>query len=146
MREHDIVIEVTSDPSLLCTVRAMIRGYLSEQGLDASQIDGAVLGVDEACTNVIRHAYHDRDDSSYHVTMRRTETQIEICVQDTGTAAPDDAFEKKEAAPEVDLATLEPGGLGVQLMQGAFDDVEYRPGTPNGNCVYLRLRREGDAE
>ena len=43
-------------------------------------------------------------------------------------------------APDPDQ--LQPGGLGVQLMHRAFDEVLFCPGREAGNCVILRARIE----
>ena len=55
MRLH---LSFTSDPRELGEVRRFVRSFLEECGEEISaDHDLLVLGLDEACTNVIRHAY-----------------------------------------------------------------------------------------
>ncbi|NIP90019.1 MAG: ATP-binding protein, partial [Gammaproteobacteria bacterium] len=53
------MLEIAAHPRLLSTVRGMVRSYLAEAGFARERTDEVVLGVDEACTNAIRHACKD---------------------------------------------------------------------------------------
>src|SRR5882757_4472332 len=51
-------IEFASHPANLSLVREFVRQFLKESDFSETEKDLMVLGLDEACTNVIRYAYH----------------------------------------------------------------------------------------
>jgi len=137
---EDIRLRVRSNPRLLSAVRGLVRGYLDNLGLDAEQRDTLVLAVDEACTNAIRHAYQGRDDASIHLRLWTDPDAIVVELEDHGRPA--DAA--RIAPREISLPTqteLKPGGLGVQFIRQAFDDVVYHSEPHGGNRLTMRLRR-----
>ena len=79
-----------------------------------------VLGVDEACTNIIRYAYELRDDRLIALSMEGLQRCIRIRVRDFGKRIP--ARDWKERANWI----VRPGGLGLHLIRAAFDDIKYR--------------------
>lgn len=78
-----------------------------------------VLGVDEACTNIIRHAYQLRDDQPIALSMEELRTCIRMRLRDYGEQVP--AHEMRGRAHD----SIEPGGLGLHLMKNAFDRIDY---------------------
>ena len=136
-----ILIEVAADPKLLGTIRGMVRSYLAEIGFERERADEVVLGVDEACTNAIRHGCRGCEDMTFRIAFRSDEDWIEIELRDSGDPAPPEAFERRAPIVPTDIATLQPGGLGVYLMYEVFDEVSFISGPETGNCVTMRLRR-----
>jgi anti-sigma regulatory factor (Ser/Thr protein kinase) len=138
----DIRLEVRSDPKFLRPVRSLIRGWVEACDLPQEAADDMVLAIDEACTNAIRHSYGGDCDRFVELTLRADEDFLEVRLCDQGEPCPPEHLERRElAAP--DPAELEPGGLGVQLIHRAFDEVEFCPGRDSGNCVIMRRKRGG---
>lgn len=115
-------------------VRARLRAALDEQGIGPELRDRLVLAVDEACTNVIRHAYcRECDDSIALLVKRQRDTLI---------------FELRDEAPCVDPARItertlddcRPGGLGVPFIRMLMDEWRLQPG-PGGRGNVLRMRK-----
>jgi len=136
----DIEICLRSDPRLLHSVRGLVWRYVRGFGLDDDRTDEVVLAVDEACTNAMRHSYHNRDGYPVWLTLRATDELIEIELRDEGDPAPEECLTRKELQPP-DPLELRPGGLGVQLIYRVFDEVAFVPGSPRGNRVTMRLSR-----
>jgi len=141
MNPREILIEVAADPKLLGTIRGMVRSYLAEAGFDRDRRDEGVLGVDEACTNAIRHGCRGCEDMTFRIALRTNEDWLEIELADSGDPAPPEAFERRPDNGPPNLDDLRPGGLGVQLIYQVFDDVTFCSGPDVGNCVTMRLRR-----
>jgi serine/threonine-protein kinase RsbW len=78
-----------------------------------------VLGVDEACTNVIRHAYDLRDDQPIALSVEALSTCVRMRLRDYGEQTP--ANEMCGRAHN----QVKPGGLGLHLIRNAFDKVDY---------------------
>ncbi|PCJ55453.1 MAG: hypothetical protein COA73_13420 [Candidatus Hydrogenedentota bacterium] len=139
--QRDMMLEVAADPCLLCAVRGMVRSYLVDAGFDGDKISEIVLGVDEACTNVIRHAYCGDRDRRYRILLCKSASWLEVQVQDDGDCANAEMYEDTGDGV-TDLDAITPGGLGVRLIHTVFDEVEYLPETDEGNCVIMRLKRQ----
>jgi serine/threonine-protein kinase RsbW len=123
----------------------MVRGFLTNAPAQQERIDDAVLAVDEACTNAIRHAYGGDASGSLLLELSVDGEDIEIVVQDEGRPA--DA--ERLAARPLEAPSREavaPGGLGVQLMRGAFDEVRFEPGGEKGNRVVMRMKRDASSD
>ena len=78
-----------------------------------------VLGVDEACTNVIRHAYRLRDDQVISLRMEGLRKCVRMRLRDYG----EKVVLHKMKGRSHDL--IKPGGLGLHLIRTAFDQVNY---------------------
>lgn len=141
MKQNEIVLEVSADPRLLSTVRAMVRSYLAEVGFDRGRADEVVLGVDEACTNAIRHGCKGCETQFFSIAFRSDEEWIEIQIQDSGDPVPSDVFARRDRVEPGSIDDIQPGGLGVYLIYEVFDEVSFCPGQDEGNCVTMRLRR-----
>jgi serine/threonine-protein kinase RsbW len=136
----DFELQVRSDPRLLSAVRAMISGYMRQNGFNQDRTNEIVLAVDEACANAIRHSYEGQPDRFLSLVLRTNDTGIELELHDDGWPAPPEKTRKRELAPP-SPDRLVPGGLGVQLMHQVFDEVSFTPGEKTGNCVVMRLNK-----
>ncbi|MBN2309060.1 MAG: ATP-binding protein [Candidatus Hydrogenedentes bacterium] len=142
MSGHDIRIELASDPRLLASVRALVRGYVSGFGVPRHRVEDIVLAIDEACSNAIRHSYEGKTDGRLCVDFRSDADGLEFEVCDDGIPArPEHVEQRALAVPE--RAALTPGGLGVQFIHRIFDEVEFHPGPARGNRVVMRMRLSG---
>ena len=140
MHDKDLSIVFRSSPKLLCDVRAMIRSYLINQGVQDDKVQELVLAVDEACTNAIRHAYRGAADQFLELSMDSRDGWIELVVHDDGIPAPYDRGRRK-SEEDILAEALTPGGLGMHLIYNVFDDVEFMPGDGQGNTIVMRLRK-----
>lgn len=78
-----------------------------------------VLGVDEACTNVIRYAYRSREDQLISLQMEGLRKCVRMRLRDYG----EKAFPHTMKGRSHDL--VKPGGLGLHFIRNAFDQVDY---------------------
>src|SRR6266487_2275642 len=78
-----------------------------------------VLGVDEACTNVIRYAYRLRDDQLISLRMEGLRKCVRMRLRDYGEQVL--PHEMKGRSHDM----IKPGGLGLYLIRNAFDEVDY---------------------
>ena len=93
---------------------------------DESEARAITLAIDEAITNVIRHAYHNRADGMIEIVCEEMATALEFTISDTGDA-PDPA--KICARARESQAA---GGMGTHIIRDVMDTVDYRrSGTSN---------------
>jgi anti-sigma regulatory factor (Ser/Thr protein kinase) len=81
------------------------------------------MACNEACENVVEHAYGLGDDP-FHVVFERSGRDISIRVRDRGTW-------RTTTGPD--------RGRGLELMRRLMDDVDVQQG-PSGTTVQLRKR------
>lgn len=137
--QSEIRVRVNSDPRLLSALRGLVRGYLAQFGFDADRVSEAVLAVDEACSNAIRHAYRGRKDRWIELTLDSGNGYATVTVRDSGIPAKRGAVARRRLrAPR--STGIRPGGLGVQLMYEVFDTVAFATRCGRGNRVEMRLR------
>jgi serine/threonine-protein kinase RsbW len=112
-------IEFSSHTGNLVLMRDHVRQFLDRYPLSQKERILMVLGVDEACTNIIRYAYELRDDQLIVLSMEGLRGCVRMRLRDYGRQTP--KHEMKGRAHE----TIKPGGLGLHLMRDAFDKVDY---------------------
>jgi anti-sigma regulatory factor (Ser/Thr protein kinase) len=112
-------LEFTSHTANLALMRNFVREFLAAHRFSEKQQTLMVLGVDEACTNVIRYAYDLRDDQPIALTVQALSTCVRMRLRDYGEQTP---RHKMRGRPHNDV---KPGGLGLHLIRTAFDKVDY---------------------
>ena len=112
-------IEFSSHTANLALMRKFVRGFLDAYPFSEKERMLIVLGVDEACTNIIRHAYQLRDDQPIALSMEGLRKCVRMRLRDYGEQCP--AHEMQGRAHDM----IEPGGLGLHLMKNAFDRIDY---------------------
>ena len=125
-RRLHIKFSLPSDPRYLSVVRGAIGPLAAVIGWDESECQEIALAVDEALTNVIRHAYHNRTGGLMELECRESAGGLEITLLDNGDA-PD---RSKICAREV--GGDQPGGLGTHIIKKVMDHASYEK-SPEGN-------------
>ncbi len=62
-------VEFCSHTGNLALMRNFVRGFLDNLPFSEKERTLMVLGVDEACTNIIRHAYELQDDKPIALSL-----------------------------------------------------------------------------
>lgn len=112
-------IEFASHPANLSLVREFVRQFLRTVPFSEMEKDLMVLGLDEACTNVIRYAYNQEPDQLICLVCEAIQDGVRFRLRDFGTQAEPT---KLEGRP---LDLVQPGGLGIHLIRKAFSEVDY---------------------
>jgi len=112
-------VEFASHPANLWMVRNIVRQFAGDAQLTENDTELIVLGIDEACTNIIRHAYNLEETHMIGLSCERLENAICFRLRDYGMQ-----FEPHKI-PTRSLDVVQPGGLGLHLIRTAFDTVDY---------------------
>jgi anti-sigma regulatory factor (Ser/Thr protein kinase) len=123
-------LEVPSDPELLSVVRSAVKQLAQVTGFTDEECRSITVAVDEAMTNIIRHAYENRHDQSIQLVCQRDDHGLEFILTDSGR--PVDP-EKLHGRP---LHEVRPGGLGMHIIRQVMDQVQYER-LPGGNRLRL---------
>jgi anti-sigma regulatory factor (Ser/Thr protein kinase) len=113
-------IEFASHPGNLCLVRDFVRKFLMSADFPDTEKDLMILGLDEACTNVIRYAYGHRADQLMRLVCERFDDGVVFRLRDFGEQAHPDSLQGRS------LDLVRPGGLGIHLIRQAFTNVDYQ--------------------
>jgi serine/threonine-protein kinase RsbW len=132
-------LEFTSHPGNLCLVRDFVRQFLKHANFTEAEKDLIVLGLDEACTNVIRYAYEHRTNQLMVLICEAAESGITFRLRDFGAQC---TPEKLTGRP---LDLVQPGGLGIHLIRRAFSEVDYNL-KPEGTELVLRKKFAAEAD
>jgi len=121
-----------AQPSWMKLSRACVREACIKVGCDDAMINDVVLALDEACQNVIRHAYGGPSDEEIELTVRHRPGRLVFRLRDFAPLV-----EPNKIKPR-DLEDIRPGGLGTHLIQEVMDEVQYlRPSQGEGNLLRL---------
>jgi len=112
-------VEFSSHTGNLALMRQFVRRFLDGYPFSEKERTLMVLGVDEACTNIIRHAYHLRDDQLISLSLEGRPHSVRLRLRDYGKQTPPAAMQGRAHH------LIKPGGLGMHLIRHAFDKVDY---------------------
>lgn len=131
MKVKPETIHIESRTERLNAVREFVSGAARGFGFSDEDVGKIALAVDEACTNVIKHAYKYDPGRDIAVTVSGSEKTFEVSIRDHGTAFNPAAIEQPDMKEY--LTHFRRGGLGVLLMRSLMDKVEYaiEPGRQN---------------
>lgn len=124
-------LKVKSKTENLSVIRDFVSSYAADAGIASDIIENIILAVDEACTNIIKHAYHSVPDGEIIIKLKLSGKKFIVTIKDYGNSF------SPEKIPEPDLQKYyrqkKVGGLGMYLMKTLMDDVKYHsvPGKYN---------------
>jgi anti-sigma regulatory factor (Ser/Thr protein kinase) len=115
----------------------LVKTIVSKEGLSDRQILHLETATEEACLNVIQHAFEPGEEGSFDLYIIRPPGKIVIAIEDKGLPFDPTAIESGQQE-----------GLGLRLMRGLADEVRFYSLGRNGKRVELvkNLPREDPAE
>jgi serine/threonine-protein kinase RsbW len=116
-------LKVKSSTENLSEIRKFIQVHALEAGISDDVATDIILATDEACTNVIKHAYKNYPNGEIVIKVQYSDKKFKIIIIDHGSAF------TPEIVPEPDIQKYyrqkRVGGLGMYLMKKLMDDVKY---------------------
>lgn len=131
-------LSVGSSTEYLSEVRDFVAVHAKNVGLSEKDISEIRLAVDEAYTNIIKHAYKNKPSNPVKVELGFDNTRLWISIMDEG-----EGFKPEEyKAPDIlkRIKNKQRGGMGVFLIQKLMDQVQYnRKGQMNEIRMFKNL-------
>ncbi len=125
------LVKAPARPDSIRRVRAELRGWLNQLGLDPQEVTGILIAVGEACTNAVEHAYGLGGRALFRVEASRTGDDVICSVTDAGAWKDNpDRFAR---------------GNGIAIMRELMDEVAIEFG-PGGTTVTLRYQPRSQHE
>lgn len=129
--ERKFTLQVPSSTENLALIREFVTSIGRQATLSEEEINKLELAVDEACANVIEHAYGH--DITKDVSVRATfdDEKLKISVIDEGRGF-DPGKVNQKSVDEL-IHERRSGGLGIRLIKTLMDEVNYEiePGQKN---------------
>lgn len=134
-KKFEKVLIVNSTTENLSKVREFTRKAAEECKFSEDTIEKIVLAVDEACTNIIKHAYNYSPDGIINLSINVHDDKFIVTIIDNGNHF------NPELVPEPNIQEYykqkKIGGLGMYLMKKLMDEVKYSTLDDNRNQVIL---------
>jgi serine/threonine-protein kinase RsbW len=125
----------------LAGIRKFVSEAAEEAGFDDKEIYAVELAVDEACSNIIEHAYGGEGKGEIICICNDVNNGLEIILKDEG-----ERFDPSLVSPpdfSIELEKLKPRGAGLFLIRNMMDDVDYKFSEDSGNELRM-VKRRGD--
>ena len=136
--ERLIRLSFPSLPAKLRDIRAAVAEAIEGAGCAGDVAGDVVLAIDEACQNVIRHAYGGATDGKIVLEICRDGDALVVYLRDFA-----DVVDPGAVGPR-DLADVRPGGLGTHFMRTVMDEVTFLPPPADGGNLLRMVKRMGE--
>ena len=104
---------------ILRDMRQTMRKTLEDLGLTTQEQDPLVLAVDEACANIIEHAYGTDNSGDFVLEIFFLQKEVVFRITDYANPIGHASIVSR------DLDDIRPHGLGVRFMRELMDEVIY---------------------
>lgn len=125
-------LRLSSDPAHLAGVRHGLESFCQSCGFDEPARGEIVLCVNEALTNVTRHAYHGAVDRPIELSASFDGDSLRVQIRDWGSGKQPDLREKKKDP-------LCPGGIGMICLRQLMDKITFAP-QPDGMILTMERK------
>ncbi len=122
--------------SKLTDIRKFVAKHAREHGFNEKQISDIQLAVDEACTNIIKHAYQFDQTKNFMIELEFDGDQLSITLTDHGSGFDPNRYQRPDLKKQIEKKKR--GGMGIFLIKNLMDDVSY---SSNNNTNVLRMSK-----
>jgi anti-sigma regulatory factor (Ser/Thr protein kinase) len=124
----------------LAQIAEFVSAAARSAGWDEDEAFHVQVAVDEACSNIIEHAYGPGKPGEVKLTCC-IESQGDLIISIHDNGKPFDPATIPEPPLGADLEDVPEGGLGLYFMRKLMDKVEFRFDAEHGNVLTMVKRR-----
>ncbi len=115
---------IPSSTRYLEDVRQFVVTLAQQADFPEDTVEKFKIAVDEACTNIIEHAYGGQENHEVDIAIIVEKDRFTVRIRDEG--APFDQSKYHEPNLLEIAKKRQAGGLGVHIIRSLMDRVEYR--------------------
>lgn len=136
-----IFIHAPGDGSSLRPIRDIVTDLARQLGFHTDEIAKIEMAVDEACSNVVEHAYApDKDwtspkDPAIRIEVHHALDRLVILIHDHGQRFDFNAYRPSDILERV--LAMKPGGYGIAIIRQFMDEVHYSSNDAEGNTLRM---------
>jgi serine/threonine-protein kinase RsbW len=119
----------------LALIDAFVRQIACDAGFKLDDVYLIETAVDEACSNIIEHAYGGEERGDIDCSVSFDRQGITIVLKDRGEAF--DPTKVREPNPKTTLKKAKHQGVGLLMMRKIMDKVHFECCTPDGNVLTM---------
>ncbi len=127
-----IECRLTAQANNLKLLRWIVKDSIEFIGVEPELVKNMVLAINEACMNIIQHAYQNQQDGEIHLTIFQDMCGLVFVIKDDAPCIDPMSVISR------DLDDIRPGGLGVHFIRKIMDEVSYESCLQKGNKLILR--------
>src|SRR2546426_10054565 len=135
-------VHTPSDGSYLSYIRGLVVDLARQIGFPDEEVAKIEMAVDEACSNVVEHAYSTKKE--WRWKHRHPEIRLDVRVEDncliieiTDHGQQFDFTAYRPDNIEERLREMKTGGYGISIMRQFMDEVQYNSSDATGNTLRL---------
>ena len=130
-------INVSSSTEHLRDVRNFIQKFIQQFDVNKNDLAEIILAVDEAYTNIIKHAYNNDPNHNVKIELGTSTDTLWVRLSDTGFHFNADEYQTPDLLKRI--KNKQRGGMGVYLINKLMDSVEYSSAGKT-NTILMRKR------
>jgi serine/threonine-protein kinase RsbW len=127
----------------LVIIADFIRQAAKDAGLSRFGIYSVETAVDEACSNIIEHAYGGEGRGDIECSCTEEEDGLVIQIRDHGTPFKPEIVRTPNV--RASLKNRSSHGLGIYIMRKWMDDVRFEFSPETGNLLTMVKRKEKES-
>jgi len=133
-------LSVSGQFEQLMQIAEFVTQAAREAGLTDDDVFHVEMAVDEACSNIIEHAYADRSGDIDLICTSSKPGAFEITIHDSGRSFNPDGVAAPPLDVPADVDDLNEGGLGLYFMRKLMDEVRFEMVAGQGNTLTMTKR------
>ena len=139
-------LKIPSKTDNLELIRAFVSRIAEKVGFNSDDVNKIELAVDEACANVIKHAYKSGQKEPIDLLVEIDYKKLSIIISDKGKGFNIAKIARTDMKEY--LAEMRVGGLGIHLMKALMDEVEFdsKPGKKTQVKMVKYFIKNGEVE
>ncbi len=133
--QHTMTVQASTEH--LAEVRDFVAKHAADFGFKKQDVADIRLAVDEAYTNIIKHAYNHDNSKSVDIKLGYNSNTFWVCLLDSGKTFDPSSYREPDVRRRIKQKKR--GGVGVYLIKRLMDDVEY---TKEGSLNKIRMTKK----
>src|SRR5688500_18632926 len=127
-------LEIPADARLLPRTRRAVAGFVEEATGETEAVDDVILALDEACANVVRHAFPGGVQGTIRLLAEIHDDSVTVFVEDDGVG-----FDPFRVHLRGGLEAV--SGRGLHLIRMLMTEVDVESPTERGSGTRLRMHK-----
>ena len=131
-------LTIPSSTRFLEDVREFVTTHAESAGFSEMDVEQLKMAVDEACTNVIEHAYEGKGEQPIDIAVIIQKDKLTVRIRDKGKKFDRATYQEPDLAKYAKMKKS--GGFGVHLMHRLMDEVKYNTSGGVNECCLIKNR------